>query len=206
MSEKAEAPDLAGFIAQLRQDGVDAGAAEGQRLVAEAKSQVATLLAEARAEAERIKAEAEASAEQSRERGRADLELACRDAVGRLRERLNAILRRALAAGAEKALADPGVVGQAVVEIARGAGKRLESVEIAPALAARVREQVRAALAREIAAGALAEPRLIEGWPQPGFACRVGDARIEVDAASVVEHLASLVQPLLAELISGRKA
>ncbi|MEB3263576.1 MAG: hypothetical protein VKJ66_04305 [Synechococcus sp.] len=77
------------LIARLRQEGVDAGRAEAERLVSEARAQAEALVKEAEARASKLVDEAHHTADGLRQAGQQALELAFRDTVIALRSQLS---------------------------------------------------------------------------------------------------------------------
>jgi len=79
--EQTTAAGIEALIARLRQEGVDEGRAEAERLVSEAQSRARKTLEDAEREAEETRAKARREAEQTRRTGEEALRAAMRDAV-----------------------------------------------------------------------------------------------------------------------------
>lgn len=175
------------FIERLRQDGVDQGKAEAERLREQAKGEAERIVQEAESRAKDIVATAEKEAERLRQRAHADLRMAARDTEARLRSRLESVLNAALAKRVDGELQDPQVLGKAIV--AACGGTETETIEVPAGL----EQAVGDALAKEVADGSWAAPRIEAGAEQPGFAYRLEGGRVEIDTTSVVEQLRDLV-------------
>ncbi len=88
-SAKPTSAGIEALIARLRQEGVDEGQAEAERVLAEAESRARTVLTEAETEAKSRLEAAEAEVERLKRAGREALEIAMRDAVLELKQQLS---------------------------------------------------------------------------------------------------------------------
>ncbi len=91
MDSKTSKPDSAGIealIARLKQEGVDEGRAEAERVLAEAETRASTILTDAEKEAKSRVDAAEAETERLKRAGKEALEIAMRDAVLELKQGL----------------------------------------------------------------------------------------------------------------------
>ncbi|HET6428943.1 MAG TPA: V-type ATP synthase subunit E family protein [Phycisphaerae bacterium] len=117
------AESIESFVAKLQAEGVEAGRAEAARIVEQAKADAEQIVAGARGEAEKIVADAQRQAERSVAQGKAELKMAARDAVLRLRETIAAALEVVFREGAAKALRDeqflPSLLHDVAQEYAR---------------------------------------------------------------------------------------
>jgi V/A-type H+-transporting ATPase subunit E len=198
------ADTIEAFVKRLRQDGVDAGRSEAETLIAAAKAEAARIVAAAERDAATRRQQAEAEAARLLAKGRADLSLAVRDTVARLRMSLGVILTDLLARRAGRSLRDPDLVAEAIVALVRAhtaAGRAVPDVRVEPGLRDRVVASALAALAEEVAAGKVGEAMIVAGCEQPGFTYVVEGATVSVDVQSVVEHLGEMVNPALREAI-----
>ncbi len=191
------------FVSKLRQDGVDAGKAEADKLVTEAEARAEKIRAAAEQEAERIRAEAEQEAEQTLAKGKADLALAVRDTVARLRAQLGAILSEILARRAQQSLADGETIAKAVVALLQGpAAAGIGSIEVPAELRDAVVERAVSELGQAVADGRATESLIQQGREQPGFAYSLEGGTVVVDASAVTEHLGGMVNPALRKIIA----
>ena len=91
MDNQTTKPDSAGIetlIARLRQEGVDEGRAEAERVLAEAESRASTILTDAETEAKSRQEAAKAEIDRLKRAGKEALEIAMRDAVLELKQGL----------------------------------------------------------------------------------------------------------------------
>lgn len=195
---------LEAFVAQLHDEGVEAGRAEAERLVREAREQATAIVREARARADALLAEAEEGARRAEARGRDELELAARDAVLELQAALAETLTRVWSRGVAAELRDPEVLTALLREVVRAyaagdAVGRPTEVRVPGRLA----RDVEAWWSRELAdalestASVTADPVL-----DAGFEYRIGGGAVEVTVESVVEKLMQSVQPRLREILT----
>jgi vacuolar-type H+-ATPase subunit E/Vma4 len=205
--ESSSGTSLESFVAQLHDEGVEAGRREAAQLVRRAEEEAAELLRRAEAEADALLEEARTRAADERARDRAELELAARDAVLALQAALSDVLRSILARAAESRLADPDVVASLLKEVVRAyaqadAAGRPTEVRVPRSLG----DALEAWWVRELAAGIAgngAAPVLSATLEEAGFEYRVGDGTVEVSVDSVVETLMGLARPALRELVAG---
>ena len=197
---------LESFVAQLHDEGVEAGRRDAEQLVRRAEEEAAELLRRARVEADALLEEARARAAEHAARGRAELELATRDAVLALRAALSDEIQSILARAAEAQLADPDLLASLVKEVVRAYAKadaagRPTEIRVPRKLGKAFEEW----WVRELATGISgdgAAPRLSGTLEGVGFEYRVGDGTVEVSVDSVVETLMALVRPGLRELMA----
>lgn len=203
---ESPATSLESFVAQLHTEGVEAGRKEAERLVRRAEEEAAEILRRARVEAEEVLAEARRGVADEQARGRAELELAIRDAVLGLKAALADVLRSILARGAEAHLTDPDLLASLLKEVvgayARAdAAGRPTQVRVPRKLA----EALESWWLRELATaldGSGATPEFSATLEEAGFEYRVADGIVEVSVESAVETLMALVRPGLRELVS----
>lgn len=188
------------FVERLKQDGIDAGQTQADRIIAEAKAKAETMVAEAEALAQKRLSEAQAQAAIVLERGKSELALAARDIQARLRERLQNSMAAILKQAAQNALADPQVLAKAIAEIARALATTKGSGDIELKDADQVKKMALALLGAQ--APALESLRLSDGRTQPGFRFRSAQGgTIELDPSSVTEHLMNLCGPAVTAIL-----
>ena len=213
------AENIESFVAKLQAEGVEAGQKEAQKIkeraekeaseiTAQAKTQAEQIIAQAEQDGDKILADAKAQADSMLARGRTELELASRDAAGKLREALGRAVRAVLAAGAKATLDDEAFVGQALHEIiTQYTQAELESRET---FRINVPEQMRqklvdwalAHIGSDSLQGGHVTIDLQGTLAQAGFEYNATGATVEVTVDSVVEVLASLVSPALRDIIN----
>lgn len=212
-TSEAEGPGAGGdgstlesFVAQLHSEGVEAGRREAQELIRSAEAEAEEILRRARGEADALKAAALEEAAAAGERGRAELELAVRDAVLQLQAALGAVLRELVTRSVEAQLADAAELKPLVREVvaayarADAAGHPAE-FRIPGSAAKELEEWWIGELGGAVSDDGPA-PRLRDGLAQAGFEYQVGGATVEVSSESVVEKLMELVRPGLREVVA----
>jgi len=98
--------NIESFVKTLESEGVDAGRKAAKKIEAEANEKAASIVAAAKEKAEQIVAEAQSEAEKIKARMNSSLELATRDGIYLLREKLGEQLKVILKLNVEKALND----------------------------------------------------------------------------------------------------
>lgn len=106
------------LIDRLRGEGVAAGRAEAETIVAEARRQAADIVARAEAKAEELVGNAKNEADSLRSAGHAALEVAARDAVLQLRAQLSARLSDEVRRLMSEALRDEDLLRAMILEVA----------------------------------------------------------------------------------------
>jgi len=210
------------LISRLRDEGVQAGREEAERLVAQAREEAARILDAARSEAQALRCGAKADAAREREAAIAALRLAERDTVLELRQAIAHHFERHVKRLVSRAMLDPELVRSLVLVLAgHAASEFLEGREIDVLLArtlllgeapegdaaraqtgARVRE-----LILGIASGMLREGVEVVPVDGPGGGVRVRlrgeDAELDLSDAAVGELLARHLLPRFRDLLSG---
>ena len=100
-------------------EGLEKGRADADKLVADAKAEAARLVAEAKAEAEAIVKAAEAKAEDLRKNSMAEISLAGKQAVAKLKEQVaEMIIAKSTVEGVKAANLDAEFVKKMLIEVA----------------------------------------------------------------------------------------
>jgi len=126
-SEALPSSGVDALVTRLRDQGIEAGRREAERLVAEARSEAERIVAAARAEAEGLRGEATAAVERERAAGLAAIDLACRDALLRVREEIEHRIAQRLGEIATTAMSDSSRLESLVLDIARYAVAQYEA-------------------------------------------------------------------------------
>ena len=197
------------FVDKIRTEGIQAGQKEADDLLAQSNRQAEQIVAQAEKDRDKILADAKTEAANTLARGRTELELAARDATGKLRDALGRAVQAVIAAGAKAKLEDEAFVGQALHEIiTQYATNEMESHKT---FQINVPEQMR----QKLVDWALAHIGQTTPGPehitidlkgtlaQAGFEYNATGATIEVTVDSVVEVLDSLVSPALREILDN---
>ena len=196
------------FVDRIRQEGIQAGQKQADDLLAEARREGEQIVAQAEQDRDKILAEATTQADSTLARGRTELELAARDAVGKLREALGRAVRAVMAAGAKAKLEDEAFVGQALHEIitqyvrAELEGERTFRINVPEEMRQKLVDWAIA----HVGSGRLDSEHItidLKGTlAQAGFEYNATGATVEVTVESVVEALAGLVSPALREILN----
>lgn len=184
------------FVERIKQDGIDAGQKEAERIIAAAQSQSQEILAATEASTRKLLLDAEKQVQRLQEQVKSELALAARDIEARLRDRLQKSMAALLQHAARTALVDPHVLAQALAEMARS--QVTGSITISNA------EQI-----KDLALNLLGKQtpelpsiRLADGRTEPGFHFRLDQGGVvELDPNSVTEHLMSLCGPVVSEIL-----
>lgn len=209
------------LIDRLRQEGVEAGREEADRLVDEARVKASEIVSQAREEAERERARARDDAEAEKKAAREALELAARDALIALKERLTAAFSDQLGRVVARSLDNPDTLEALILEIGgrvrpeegrratvllpetavgldelrRAGGKETEAAQALDDLVARIgAERLREGVT------------LTRGGPgRPGLVVRLDGEDVEIDLtdAAVAEILRAHLLPRFRALLDG---
>jgi V/A-type H+-transporting ATPase subunit E len=196
------------FVARLQADGVRAGRAEAEEIVAKARRQAEEIVSQAERTASEIVSDARRQAEQNLERSRGELDLAARDAVLKLRQAIEDVVESILARGAADQLGDSDFLAELLHDLvmlyARSDIDRSQNIEInvSPEAQAKLAEWAISRIVRK-AEEAGTSVDLKGALSSAGFEYTVSGATIEVTPESVVEVLSELVGPRLKEIIDS---
>ncbi len=203
MSDEAlRASGVEALIARLHDDGVAAGRAEGERIVAEARREAEDLLAQAAAERETMLARARDDAAALMRGGEAALRLAARDTLNRVRQDIHALLHACLAARVADALRQPTLVADlvrvAAAELTGTAGDRLRI-----GVSGEDAEGLLAALAALLQADAFAGDIVLLRSGSAGVRISRSDETVAIDFSEEVlsRHLFEHLRPQLRALL-----
>ncbi len=201
MSESLES-----FVKKLQEEGVDAGRKAAEAILQEAREEADAILADARREAEEIVAEAQARGRAILARTQAEMELAVRDALLKLRRSFDRILSTLLTARTEKELSDPGrlaaIIREVVTAYARADAAGEHPFQLR--LPERMRHELDRFVLDDLLGNLGADPNGTDvraTLSRGGFEYRFHGGTVEVTAESVAEVLFDMVSPRLQELI-----
>ena len=132
---QATASGLESLIARLREEGVTAGHAEAQRLVADAQSRAHRILEKAEAESKSMVDAARRESESLRRAGEEALRVAARDAVLDLKDQLERRFAADVGKTVSEALRDPELLQRMILEVVgrartEGAVDRAKEMEL----------------------------------------------------------------------------
>lgn len=198
---------LEAFVQKLQTEGVEAGRAAADRILAEAEEKARRLIADADEQAGEIVERARAECETIRARAESELRLAVRDTVLRLQEALSRALQATISDEVRKRLDDREFLGPLIRDVvtryveADAAGNGPITIMVSEDVRRQLTTWALEAFAKDAQGEKLAE---LQGTlADSGFACRVSDGTVEVTAESVVEVLWEMVGPQLRTRIAA---
>jgi len=198
--------NIESFVKTLESEGVEAGKRAADKIKAEAGEQAADIIAEAKKEAEQIIADAQSQAEKVKARMNSSLELATRDAIFQLREKLSEQLRILLELNVEKALNDEETLSHVLREVIPSYAKAdaestlVTEINVSQDLKSRVLESALRELShllREQNVQVNAKHTLAKS----GFEYKVEGSTVEVSTESVTALLSEMIDPELQQFL-----
>jgi V/A-type H+/Na+-transporting ATPase subunit E len=205
------ATTLETFVAKLHADGVEAGRAEAERLLDDARLRAEAIVREAEEQARSVVAEAEARANLMRLQAGTELRLAVRDTLLQLRESLTSALESILRRALTPVLLDPALLGQLVREVAvqyaaedaRG-GRRIV-VDVPEHLSDALAESLLHELGRSLEGHeSFVDVRGV--LSEAGFDYHVDGATVDMTLSAVADVLRATVRPRLWEVLASEAA
>lgn len=205
------ADTIESFVAKLRQEGVEAGRQEAEKLRAAARREADQVLAQAHTQARKIADDARAQADATLARSKSDLELAARDVALGLREVLSRAIREVLRAGAEKPLTDTDFLSKLLYDIV------MQYVQADIGENATIKINVPPEVQQKLTGWALqhlhkrpdmggASIDLLGTLAEAGFVYQTDGANVEVTLSSVVDALSELISPNLRDILQRAMA
>jgi V/A-type H+-transporting ATPase subunit E len=196
------------FVETLRADGVEAGREAAEKIRREAQQQAEQTIRDAEAEARQIVEDAERQRQMTLERTRADLELAARDTVARLRDALSQAVNQLLARAASTSLDDTDFLEELIREVASAyaqsdaMGEQIIELNVPEPMRRKIADWAIAAFHQ----GGDEQKLTVElhgALASAGFEYKLGGGTVEVTPESVVQVLSQIVTPQLQELIAS---
>lgn len=198
--------DIESFVKTLESEGVDAGRKAAEKIEADAQSRADKIIADGKAKADQIIAEANVEAEKIRTRMNSSLELASRDAVYMLREKLTQQLKAILNRNVEQALRDEqtltNVLREVIPAVAKADANRKLTAEIN--ISDEMKSRLLESSLRELTHSLRNQNVEVEAkynLAKAGFEFKIEGSTIEVSAESVTALLAEMVDPELREIL-----
>ena len=198
--------NIESFVKTLESEGVDAGKKAGKKIEAQARAKADTIIAEANEAAEGIIAEAQAEAEKVQARMNSSLELAARDAIYMLREKLSQQLAIMLKLNVEQALKDEDTLAHVLREVipayakADVGSKLTAEINISQDLKSRLVESTLRELAHSLQ-DQNAQVNVGHNLAKAGFECKIEGSTVEVSTESVTALLADMIDPELQQFL-----
>ena len=193
------------FVAKVREEAVEAGQQEADKLREQARRQAGETLEKTQQEAEKIIENAKAEAEKFKSLGETEFKLAARDTISKLRETLEGILKDLFARTAEQKLSDGKFVARMLKDLidayvqADVKGKNIE-VNVSEELQQQITDAALQAIGSEARDGQL-KVDVAGTLKEAGFEYSISDAKVEVTLSAVVATLTEMVGPKLRELV-----
>jgi len=198
--------NIESFVKTLESEGVDAGKKAGKKIEAEARARADTIIAEGSKTADKIIAEAQAEAEKVQARMNSSLELAARDAIYMLREKLGQQLSIMLKLDVEEALKDEDTLAHVLREVipayakADVGNKITAEINISKDLKSRLVESTLRELAHSLK-NQNAQVSVVHNLAKAGFECKIEGSTAEVSTESVTALLAEMIDPELQQFL-----
>ena len=198
--------NIESFVKTLESEGVDAGKKAAMKIEAEAREKAHKINAEAKEKANQIIAEAQAEAEKVKVRMNSSLELAMRDAIFLLREKLSLQLNNIMKFNVEKALKDEETLVSVLREVipayakADTENKLTTEINISSNLKSRLLETSLRELAHSLNSQNV---QLDIGYnlAKEGFEYKIEGSTVEVTTESVTSLLADMIDPGLQQFL-----
>jgi vacuolar-type H+-ATPase subunit E/Vma4 len=198
--------NIESFVKTLELEGVDAGRKAAMKIEAEAKEKADKINAEAKEKANQIITQAQAEAEKIKARMDSSLELAIRDSIFLLREKLSLQLKTILKLNVEKALNDEetlvNVLREVIPAYAKANTENKLTTEIN--ISEKIKSQLLESSLRELAHSLNDQNvQLNIGYnlAKEGFEYKIEGSTVEVSTDSVTSLLADMIDPDLQQFL-----
>ncbi len=198
--------NIESFVKTLESEGVDAGKKAGKKIEAEAKEKADAIIVQANETAEGIIAEAQTEADKVETRMKSSLELAARDAIYMLREKLTQQLGIILKFNVEEALADEDTLAHVLREVipvyakADTGGKLAAQINVSQSLKSRLLESTLRELSHSLK-DKNAQVNVSHNLAKAGFECKIEGSTVEVSTESVTALLSEMIDPELQQFL-----
>ena len=200
--------NIEAFVETLKSEGVDAGKKAAQKIEAQAQAQAEQIIARAKAEADQMIAKAETEASKIKSRMDSSLELATRDAVLALKEKLSQLLSALLAREVGKALSNEDTLAsvlQAVIPAYAKADAQTSvsaDIVVPETLKGKLIESTLKDLVKALKnQGIQAEVKA--SLVHAGFEYKIEGTTVEVSTDSVTALLADMIDPELRHILDS---
>ena len=199
--------NIESFVKTLESEGVEAGKKAAQKIEAEAKEKAEKIISEANDTAKQIIQDAQAEAEKVQARMSSSLELATRDAIFLLREKLGQQLEIILKLNVEKALHDEGTLVHILREVIPAYAKAdtekelKTEVNISPDLKSTLLETALGELAQALK-GQNVQMDVSQNLAKSGFEYKIEGSTVEVSTDSVTSLLTEMIDPELQQFLA----
>jgi len=198
--------NIESFVKTLESEGVDAGKKAAKKIEAEAREKADKIDAEAKEKAKQIIAEAKAEAEKIKVRMDSSLELAIRDTIFLLREKLGLQLKTILKLNVEKALNDEEtllhVLREVIPAYAKANTENMLNAEVN--ISKNTKSRLLETSLRELAHSLKNQNVQLEinyNLAKEGFEYKIEGSTVEVSTDSVTSLLADMIDPGLQQFL-----
>jgi len=198
--------NIESFVKTLESEGVDAGKKAAMKIEAKAREKADEITAEAKETANQIITDAQAEAEKVKVRMNSSLELAVRDTIFLLREKLSQQLKAILKSNVEKALNDEETLLHVLREVipayakANTENKLTTEVNISNNLKSRLLETSLRELAHSLNKQNV-QLDISYNLAKEGFEYKIEGSTVEVSTDSVTSLLADMIDPGLQQFL-----
>jgi V/A-type H+-transporting ATPase subunit E len=199
--------NIESFVKTLESEGVDAGKKAAQKIEAKAKEKAEKIISEAKDTAKQIIEDAQAEAEKVQARMSSSLELATRDAIFLLREKLGQQLEIILKLNVEKALHDEETLVHILREVIPAYAKAdtekelKTEVNISQDLKSTLLETALGELAQALK-GQNVQMDVSQNLAKSGFEYKIEGSTVEVSTESVTSLLTEMIDPELQQFLA----
>jgi len=194
--------NIESFVKTLESEGVDAGKKAAKKIEAAARDEADKIISEAKETADQIIADARTEAEKVKSRMNSSLELATRDTIFLLREKLSQQLKSILSLSVEKTLNDEETLARVLREAIPAYAKadtesgRTAEVKISRQLKSRLLETALRELAHSLR-NQNVQLEFSYNLAKSGFEYKIEGSTVEVSTDSVTSLLAEMIDPEL---------
>jgi V/A-type H+-transporting ATPase subunit E len=200
--------NIESFVKTLESEGVDAGRKAAQKIEADARNQAEKIIADGKAKAEQIISQANTEAEKIKTRMNSSLELAARDAIFMLREKLSDQIRNLLQLNVEKTLGNEETLVSVLREVipayakadADAAEKQTAQISLPETLKSRLLESTIRELQHSLKEKNV-DINSNYNLAKAGFEYKIEGSTVEVSTESVTALLAEMIDPDLRKFL-----
>ena len=198
--------NIESFVKTLESEGVDAGRKAAQKIEAEAREKSEKIIAEGKLKAEQIINQANSEADKIKARMNSSLELAARDALSMLRQKLSEQLKNLLQLNVDKALREDETLVNVLREVipayakADAAESQNAEINISGELKSKLLESTLKELQRSLGEKDV-EINVKYNLAKAGFEFKIEGSTVEVSTESVTALLAEMIDPDLQQFL-----
>lgn len=203
--------NIEAFVETLKSEGVDAGKKAAERIETEAQAQADQIIAKAKAKADQVIADANAEAGKIKSRMDSSLELATRDALLTLKEKLSQLLNSLLAREVGKVLSQEETLASVLREVipayAKADSQASVSAEIVvpEKLKGKLLESTLKDLVKTLKNQGI-QADVKNSLAQAGFEYKIEGSTVEVSTDSVTALLSDMIDPELRHILDSAVA